>query len=112
MYLCGMKLPLLCIAAVLLCACSGKTRPFSLPLGDDFREGDLVLRCGKVSRRYGLTHREEEVLELLAQGFSTQRIEETLFISSNTARTHVRHIYEKLDAHNRDDVARIVQDAK
>ncbi|MEJ2554842.1 MAG: LuxR C-terminal-related transcriptional regulator [Anaerolineae bacterium] len=48
-----------------------------------------------------LTNRELEVLSLLAQGFSTDRIARSLFISSSTARNHIRNILQKLQVHSR-----------
>jgi DNA-binding NarL/FixJ family response regulator len=49
----------------------------------------------------GLSSREMEVLECLAQGKTTTLIASELFISENTVKTHVRHILEKLEASNR-----------
>jgi DNA-binding NarL/FixJ family response regulator len=49
----------------------------------------------------GLSSREMEVLECLAQGKTTMQIAGDLFISENTVKTHVRHILEKLEASNR-----------
>lgn len=49
----------------------------------------------------GLSKREIEVLECLAQGMTTSQIAEALFISDNTVKTHVRRILEKLEAGNR-----------
>lgn len=49
----------------------------------------------------GLSSREMEVLECLAQGMTTVQIGEQLYISENTVKTHVRHILEKLEASNR-----------
>jgi DNA-binding NarL/FixJ family response regulator len=49
----------------------------------------------------GLSSREMEVLECLAQGKTTAQISQELFISDNTVKTHVRHILEKLEASNR-----------
>ncbi|MFN2198740.1 MAG: response regulator [Anaerolineales bacterium] len=49
----------------------------------------------------GLSKREIEVLECLAQGMTTPQIADQLFISENTVKTHVRRILEKLDAGNR-----------
>ena len=48
-----------------------------------------------------LTAREQEVLQLLAQGASNQEISNRLVIAQNTAKRHVHTILEKLDAHNR-----------
>jgi DNA-binding NarL/FixJ family response regulator len=49
----------------------------------------------------GLSKREIEVLECLAQGMTTSQISASLYISENTVKTHVRRILEKLDAGNR-----------
>jgi DNA-binding NarL/FixJ family response regulator len=49
----------------------------------------------------GLSPREREVLELLAQGYFYKEITETLGLSISTVNTHVRHIYEKLHVHSR-----------
>jgi DNA-binding NarL/FixJ family response regulator len=49
----------------------------------------------------GLSSREMEVLDCLAQGKTTLQISSDLFISENTVKTHVRHILEKLQASNR-----------
>jgi ATP/maltotriose-dependent transcriptional regulator MalT len=49
----------------------------------------------------GLTVREVEVLGLLAGGLTNREIAARLFISQKTAGTHVAHIFEKLDVHNR-----------
>jgi DNA-binding NarL/FixJ family response regulator len=43
-----------------------------------------------------LSDRELEVLECMVDGQTTQQIANRLFISENTVKTHVRHIFEKL----------------
>ena len=48
-----------------------------------------------------LTPREEEILELLVQGYRYREIAEQLFISIDTVRTHVRHVYEKMHVRSR-----------
>lgn len=47
-----------------------------------------------------LTKREIEILNLVAQGYTSKEISETLFISFDTAETHRRNIITKLKAKN------------
>lgn len=49
----------------------------------------------------GFTSREKDVAELLLQGRTQPWIAEALGISENTVGTHVRHIYQKTDVHDR-----------
>ena len=49
----------------------------------------------------GITGREYEVLELLARGHSNKEIGESLFVSPNTVKTHLAHLYEKLEVSRR-----------
>jgi LuxR family maltose regulon positive regulatory protein len=53
-----------------------------------------------------LTDREMEVLEKLAAYFSTEEIAQSMFISVNTVRTHVRSILRKLSANRRNEALR------
>jgi DNA-binding CsgD family transcriptional regulator/tetratricopeptide (TPR) repeat protein len=55
----------------------------------------------------GLSAREWEVLELVAEGRSNAEIAETLFISPKTASVHVTHILDKLGVNNRVEAATI-----
>ena len=48
-----------------------------------------------------LTPTEFQVLKLIGQGKSNDEIAETLFISKNTVRSHIKSIYAKLDTHSR-----------
>lgn len=54
--------------------------------------------------KYGLSKRELEVLGLFAQGRSAAWIADNLIISKNTARSHLRNIYAKLDVHSRQEL--------
>ncbi len=54
-----------------------------------------------VTNPAGLTQREVEVLRLLVAGKSNPEIAEALFISRDTARTHVANIFRKLDVGTR-----------
>jgi len=48
-----------------------------------------------------LSRREQEMLEHLSKGYRYKEIADKLFISVETVRTHIRHIYEKLQVNNR-----------
>ncbi len=47
------------------------------------------------------TSRESEILALLTEGLNYVTIGERLFISLDTVRNHIRHIYEKLQVHSK-----------
>lgn len=48
-----------------------------------------------------LSKREKEILEMIAKGLLYKEISDSLFISIETVRKHVRHIYDKLHVDNR-----------
>jgi DNA-binding NarL/FixJ family response regulator len=51
-----------------------------------------------------LTLREREILSLIVQGMTNELIAETLFISVQTVRNHIKNIYDKLQVHSRAQV--------
>ncbi len=67
-------------------------------------EDPLVQRCRILAEHYGLTARELEVLVPLVRGRSAASIAASLNMSTETARTHIRHIYQKTDIHNREEL--------
>lgn len=48
-----------------------------------------------------LSKREEEVLQLIADGCATNEVADRLFISAKTVKNHLASIYQKLDARDR-----------
>jgi len=59
------------------------------------------------ARAYGLTRQESEVLSLLAEGLSNKEIAEKLFVSPGTVKTHVKHIFKKLNVKRRIEAVKI-----
>ncbi len=81
---------------------------FSSSIGD----GDLTDYLWQLKSNAGrtgydlLTSREREVLQLIAEGASNQRIAQDLYISVKTVEAHRAHIMTKLHAKNRTDLIR------
>ena len=66
-----------------------------------------VMRGGSRQRLADpLTDREIEVLVRLPTRLSNAAIAASLYVSVNTVKTHVQHVYQKLDVTNRDDAVR------
>jgi two-component system, NarL family, response regulator LiaR len=51
--------------------------------------------------KIGVTPRELEILELIAEGLSNREIAEKLFVSENTVKTHSSRVFDKLGAKRR-----------
>ncbi|MEX1004532.1 MAG: response regulator transcription factor [Acidimicrobiia bacterium] len=56
-----------------------------------------------LDRLDSLTHRERQVLELLAGGHDRAEIAQRLFIATGTVRTHLMRIFRKLDVHSQNE---------
>jgi DNA-binding NarL/FixJ family response regulator len=52
-------------------------------------------------REIGLTEREGELLSLLSTGMTNRELGSHLYVSENTIKTQLRHLYAKLDIRNR-----------
>ena len=83
------------------------TQPFTQPCWVVFLENchDLIRQEAKVQQqKYDLTERETEVWILLRQDLSYQEIAQTLQISLNTVKTHVKNVYAKRRSSSRETV--------
>ena len=86
----------------------------AVPAEHESAEAEVVARywdqpCQTIADTYKLTPRELDVLKEIARGYTLATMEEHLFISRNTMKMHMRHIYTKLDTHNRQDVIDMVE---
>ena len=61
-------------------------------------------------RERGLTERESELLSLLSTGMTNRELGDHLYISENTVKTQLRHLYSKLGVRNRAQAASVAGD--
>jgi DNA-binding CsgD family transcriptional regulator len=64
------------------------------------KNGDFILNEHELNK-LGLSKRELEVLQLMAEGLSNQEIASRLFLSLNTIKTHSSRLFEKMDVERR-----------
>lgn len=67
-------------------------------------------KCAVITEKYDLSTREAEVFTLLARGRGTTYIQEKLFISPHTVKTHVYKIYRKLGINSREELITLVEE--
>jgi DNA-binding NarL/FixJ family response regulator len=57
----------------------------------------------------GLTRREIEILQLVAEGYSNAQLAKMLWVTEQTVKFHLSNIYRKLDVANRTEASRWAQ---
>jgi len=72
----------------------------------------MVVQSFRKAPQSILSERETEVLTLLASGKSYKSVANTMFISINTIRFHVKNIYDKLQVCTREDAIRKANDQR
>jgi len=55
-----------------------------------------------------LTQKEYEILEGLCEGKTNQQLADSLFVSVNTVKTHIKNIYEKMNTSTRTETVSFV----
>lgn len=60
------------------------------------------------SHKFQLTEREKEVLKLLIEGKNNQEIAQNLFISINTVKKHLSHIFNKTEVNSRTELVSLI----
>lgn len=74
------------------------------------RTDSLEERTDELARRCRLSPREKEVLSIWVTGRSAAYIEKRLFISKNTVKTHLNHIYAKTGTANREELLELLDE--
>lgn len=86
---------------------AGDVREESPALADRIA-ASIEERCLEIADEYRLSPRETEVLVLLAQGRTRVYIQDELVLAENTVKTHIAHIYKKLEVGNRQEMLDLV----
>jgi DNA-binding CsgD family transcriptional regulator/streptogramin lyase len=63
----------------------------------------------RIVEKYNISPREHEILNLIMKGKSNKEIEDALFISMPTVKTHISNIYKKFAVKNRLEMIRLIQ---
>lgn len=71
--------------------------------------GRFRTKCETVANTYLLSRRETEIMFFLAKGHNAAYIQEKLYISEGTAKTHIRHVYKKTNVHSQQELMRLVE---
>lgn len=79
--------------------------------GDGGMSSNLLIseRCDALSKQYGLSPREDEILRLYAKGKNGPTIARDLFIAEGTLKTHTHHIYSKLGVKSRKELIELLE---
>ena len=82
--------------------------PVEVPVEIRVPETPFVLNQRQVEAR-GITPRELEILQLIADGLSTREMAERLFVSENTVKTHCKRVFDKLEVNRRTKAIQVAQ---
>ena len=85
-------------------------RPWAERARGELEASGETLRRGGVTARDELTPQELQIALLLAEGRTTREAAAAVFLSPKTIEYHLRHVYQKLDIHSREELARALGD--
>lgn len=72
----------------------------------------IVIKSFHKNQNSPLTKRETEILEQVANGKSRSKIAKDMFIDLETVKSHIKHIYVKLNVHSREDAIKEAKNNK
>ena len=115
--ICAIPVVLFAVAMVIVFSAKGLDNSWGVvlkqPVSKDYElaleKTRLGVRCREVARTCGLTPREEEVLLLLWRGGKPTDIADELSLSVSTVRTHIKHVYAKLDVHSSKELKALIE---
>jgi len=76
---------------------------------EEFRRMSLQNPLKNHEEIVSLTHREHDVINLVASGLSDKEIAENLTLSVHTVKSHIRNILSKLQVNNRREAAELAR---
>ena len=74
-------------------------------------EDDFESLLSAFMNRYEISKRESEVVELICRGLSNQEIGESLYISLQTVKDHIHHIFMKTGVKNRIQLSNLIRNS-
>lgn len=78
-------------------------------LPDDIASQISALTARRTTRPGNLTKRQQQVLELIAQGYSNRAIADTLYLTEHTIKAHVSALFIELNARNRTECVQLAK---
>jgi DNA-binding NarL/FixJ family response regulator len=78
----------------------------SIYLAKDWPLPDEAADPASESKSWMLTHREREILQLVAEGYSNAQLARMLWVSGETIKFHLSNIYQKIEVANRTEASR------
>ena len=96
------------VAAAVRAVAQGHTT-LGATIGGLLFAGKTPVRQESLADRFGLTNREDEVLDLIGDGLSNTEIAARLFVSVTTVKTHINAIFAKLGVRDRAQAIALVR---
>ena len=87
----------------------GASRAGEVVAGERNKPKRFVSRCKEVAVQYGLTERETDVMIEYAKGHSYARLQKDMCLSRGTLTTHLRHIYQKMGVHGKQEFLDLIE---
>lgn len=79
---------------------------------EESQRGKWMAKCERFAISNDLSPREKEILVMLAKGHDTDFIQEKLFISKSTIKSHTYNIYKKAGVHSRKELMNLIKEVE